>query len=118
MNETDCVLQGERLLCILQIKKKRKEKKKASVKGIYLPDPAVLWRRQEINIAHDIFPESLSRKSRDKEWMLSTNPRPRQARDKVDSNMSTGAGGMPAAGCSISICNSKATAVGMAVATE
>lgn len=44
MNETDCVLQGKRLLCILQIKKK-----KASVKGIHLPDPVL--RRQEINTA-------------------------------------------------------------------
>lgn len=42
---------------------KKKKKKSASVKGIYLPDPAVMWRRQEINMADDIFPESLSRKS-------------------------------------------------------
>lgn len=116
MNETDCVLQGKRLLCILQIKKKKK--KSASVKGIYLPDPAVMWRRQEINMADDIFPESLSRKSQDKDWLLSTNPRPRQAQGKVDSNMPTGAGGSPAACCSISICNSKATAMVWAAFTE
>lgn len=56
----------------------RLKKKKASVKGIYLPDPAVM-RRQEINIADVIFPESLSRKSWDKEQMLSASPRPTQA---------------------------------------
>lgn len=44
-------------------------------------------------LANDSFPESLSRKSWDKEWLLSTNPRSRQTQDKVDASLSTGAGG-------------------------
>lgn len=50
MNETDCVLQGKRLLCILQIKKKSQCKRN----GIYLPDPAGK-RRQEINVSQRHF---------------------------------------------------------------
>jgi hypothetical protein len=56
MNETDCVLQGKRLLCIPSIKK-------ASVKGVHLPLSAVIWESWEINITDGIFPETLSMKS-------------------------------------------------------
>lgn len=86
MNETDCVLQGKRLLCILQIKKK-----KASANGMESTSqiqPGCGDRKS--TSANDIFPESLSRKSWDKEWMLSTSPRSRQTQNKVDSGMSTG----------------------------
>lgn len=113
MNETDCVLQGKRLLCILQIKKKKKTVQRESTSQI---QPWCGDRKS--TLANDIFPESLPRKSRDKEWMLSTNPRSRQTQDKVDASMSTGAGGKAAAWCFISICNSKATAAGMAATTE
>lgn len=66
MNETDCVLHGERLLCSSQIRK-------ASVRGADLPVAIVIWRREEVNIQDRILPESLSTTTPNKNEMVHAN---------------------------------------------
>lgn len=71
----------------------RLKKKKASANGMESTSqiqPGCGDRKS--TSANDIFPESLSRKSWDKEWMLSTSPRSRQTQNKIDFGMSTGVG--------------------------
>lgn len=71
----------------------RLKKKKASTNGMESTSqiqPGCGDRKS--TSANDIFPESLSRKSWDKEWMLSTSPRSRQTQNKIDFGVSAGVG--------------------------